>query len=144
MKPSKSQTKTLSKVDSGWYNRFIEECRDIIVEHSFASRWALIEGYHALGQRILEEHDNFKRSTIYGKKVVATVAKSLGRSERSIEYAIKFAEKFPDINRLPEGKNVSWHKVCHKYILIAEGHKDHVVIIVCPKCGFKISKEKKT
>ena len=35
------------------YNSFVEECKDILVEAEFTSRWALIEGYHALGKHIV-------------------------------------------------------------------------------------------
>lgn len=40
-----------------WYNQLIEDCRDIITEAVFTSRWALIDGYHQLGERIVTDSD---------------------------------------------------------------------------------------
>ena len=98
-----------------WYQRLISECQDIIVEHSFASRWAVVEGYHTLGKRILEEHDNFERAG-YGERIAARVSESLGKHPRSIERAIQFARKFPELSLLKEGKDISWHVICQKYL----------------------------
>jgi hypothetical protein len=140
-----TKTNQLVKPRGDWYQKFIEDCQDIIVEHGFASRWALIEGYHCLGARILEENHNFERAKIYGEQVVKKVAATLGKGERSVEYAIKFAKKFPDLALLKEGKNVCWHDVCHKY-LDAKTDKpqlEHDSLISCPSCGFKFKKEKR-
>ncbi len=82
------------------YQEFIEECKAIITEAVFTSRWSLVEGYHHLGQRVIEQGETPLR-----------VAQSLGKSERTIQYAVQFAEKFPNIDLLPEGKNISWRKV---------------------------------
>ncbi len=103
-----------------WYNSLIEELNDIIVETSFTSRWALVEGYHTVGTRILQENDNFERSKIYSEKIAQRVAESLGKSERTINYAIKFAQLYPDLNMLTEGKNISWHHIINKYLTTGE------------------------
>ena len=56
-------------VNTEWYNQLVEDCNSIITEAVYISRWALVEGYHNLGTRILEEQ-NFERSKIYGEKIV--------------------------------------------------------------------------
>lgn len=99
-----------------WYESLIEDCKSIITETVFNSRWALVEGYHALGARVLEEHDNFERSKIYGADILQRVAKSLGKSHRTIDYAVQFARQFPDLDALPGGKNVSWRKICNEVL----------------------------
>lgn len=99
-----------------WFDKMIEECKAIIVEHEFNSRWALVEGYHALGTRILAENDNFERSKIYGENIVARVRESIGKSKATIWRAIQFAKKYPDLEALPEGKNTSWGQICKKYL----------------------------
>ena len=33
----------------------VDDCKAIITEAVFTSRWSLVEGYHTLGKRILEE-----------------------------------------------------------------------------------------
>jgi len=104
------------EIQAEWYAALIEECRAIITETIFNSRWALVEGYHALGERILQEHDNFERSKIYGEKIVSGLKESLGVSGNTIWRAMQFAKKYPDLNTVPEGKNITWNKLCNRYL----------------------------
>ena len=99
-----------------WYTSLIDELQDIITETSFTSRWALVEGYHTVGTRILQENDNFERAKIYNEKILQRIAESLGKSERTLYYAVQFAKMYPDLNLLPEGKNLSWRHVINKYL----------------------------
>ena len=108
------------EVTESWYNLLIEDLRDLLVETEFTSRWTLIEGYHSLGSRILQENDNFERSKIYNQDIVQRVANSLQRKPRTIYYAIQFAKIYPDLNLLPEAKNTSWHQVVNKYLTTGE------------------------
>ena len=126
-----------------WYQSLIDDCQSIMVEAEFTSRWALVEGYHTLGMRILTENDNFERQKIYGQKIVQRVAESLNKKERTIFNAVKFAKKFPDLAVLPEGKNTSWRKICNEYL---PEHKEPVqpefdenieMQHECPKCGYE-------
>ena len=102
--------------ESFWYNQLIEDCRDLITEVEFTSRWTLVEGYHSLGSRILQENENFERAKIYGQGICNAIAESLGKRPRTIYYAIQFAKEYPDLNLLPEGKNTSWHHIINKYL----------------------------
>ena len=63
------------------------------------------------GKRILEENDNFERKKIYGKEIVSRVSISLGKSRQTIHRVIQFVKKYPDLNMLPEGKNMR-KRVC--------------------------------
>ncbi len=99
-----------------WFVNLIEECKDIIVETGFQSRWILIEGYHQVGTRILQENNNFERAKIYGQDILQHVANSLGKSQRTLYYAVQFAKMYPDLNLLPEGKNLSWSHIINKYL----------------------------
>jgi len=127
-----------------WYTVMIEDCKDIIVETEFTSRWVLVEGYHALGKRILEERSNFERSQIYGQGLCNTVAESLGKSKRTIEYAIQFARTYPDLNLLPAGKNVSWHKIINKYLVSPTGEAvPKAEYVICPLCSGKFEFNKR-
>ena len=105
-----------TEITDSWYNTLIEDLRDLIVETEFTSRWTLIEGYHTLGKRILQENDNFERAKIYNQDIVQRVAISLQRKPRTIYYAIQFAKTYPSLALLPEGKDCSWHKVVNKYL----------------------------
>lgn len=99
-----------------WYQHLIEDCRAILVETAFTARWAIIEGYHSLGKRILEDYDKVKRLRMPDSSLVQRVGLSLGKKRTTIYLAIQFARKFPDLNMLPEGKNVSWRVICQKYL----------------------------
>lgn len=92
-----------------WYTNLIEDLKDVFVETGFASRWALIEGYHKVGERIVQ--DEYKTSNL-----VQRVADDLKKSKRSIYYAVQFFKKFPDLNLLPEGKNTAWRDITQKYL----------------------------
>lgn len=97
-----------------WYQGFITELKDIVVETEFASRWALIEGRHLLGKRLLEEEHRFTNAGYL--KMSYQVATSLNMSQRVIEQCIQFARAYPELELLPMGKNASWHKVCQELL----------------------------
>jgi hypothetical protein len=99
-----------------WYTTLIEDCKDIAVETEFTSKWALVEGRHLLGKRILEEYDNFQRLRMPDSELVQRIAISISRQKRTVYYCIEFARKFPDLSLLPEGKNVSFHHIINKYL----------------------------
>ena len=115
-----------------WYKALIQESEAIIVESGFNSRWALIEGYWRLGQRILEEKKNFEKASIQVKEITSRVSQSLGKSKRTIERAIQFHKKFPDLNKLPDGKSISWHHVVNKYL--PEQKDNQKKVDICKHC----------
>lgn len=90
---------------------FIEECRAIITEAVFTSRWTLIEGYWNLGKRIREESKDYSIT-----QFIASLAVGLRVSERTLWYSIQFFDKYPSLDKLPEGKNISWTKLITKYL----------------------------
>lgn len=89
-----------------WYVALIDECKAIITEAVFTSRWSLVEGYHQVGGRIRQDGDKEPIT-----KLLQRVAVSLNTSERTLWYAVQFYDKFPDLNLLPLGKNATWKKV---------------------------------
>ena len=107
-------TNKLAKSD--WYQLLIEDCQAIVTETVFSSNWILIEGYHNLGKRIVEERENFKRMGVSSKKIASLVSQSIGKSKRTVQRAIQFYQKYPDLSVLPEGKNVTWHRIVNKYL----------------------------
>lgn len=94
-----------------WFDALVEECKSIITEATFSSRWALVEGYHQLGSRLLEEEGKEPMD-----QLVQRVAVSLGKSERMLWYAVKFARMYPQLDSLPEGKNVSWWRIVRMHL----------------------------
>jgi len=108
-----------------WFQQLVEDCKDIIIESEFTARWALVEGYHALGKRILEDEANFTKGGYTIDGMLSCMTTSLGKSQRTIERAIQFAKLYPDLNLLPEGKNTSWYKICNEYLLGKVPHVSH-------------------
>jgi len=113
-----------------WFNALIEECHAALTESIFTSRWALIEGYHHFGKRILEDVEKFKDD----KDAVKRVANALNKSSRTIYQAVQFPRKFPNLDALPDGKNNSWHKIAN-HLLPEPKEKEQKIIELCPTCG---------
>lgn len=95
---------------------FIEDCKDLITEAVFTSRWALVEGYWNLGKKIREEFHLKKWTQNEAGRVLQTLANLLNISNRTIYYSLQAFDAYPDIQQLPEGKNITWNKLITKYL----------------------------
>lgn len=85
------------------YSELVEQCKDIIVEFHFTARWYRIEGFHRVGKLVLEadlEPDK-----------IASLARQIDITPKDMALAILLAEKYPDLNDLPAGKDVSWSQI---------------------------------
>ena len=102
------QSETIVPQQATNYQSLLQDCREILTEFEFTSRWALIEGYHAVGKRLDEE----KAQNV----TVTQLAKDLNRPARELQRSLQFYRKYPDLLMLPEGKNTSWHKIVNKYL----------------------------
>lgn len=100
---------------SDWYLSLVEDCKAIITEAVFTSRWALVEGYHQLGERIVTD-DNFKKFSKGNLTSLSDLIKNLEVSQATVYRAIAFYEKYPSLDSVPEGKNISWNKIVTKYL----------------------------
>lgn len=103
-----------------WFDSLVADCRDIIGKCEFTSRWALVEGYHNFGKRILAEHDNFDRAQIYGGEVVAKISEAVGKNPRTVWRSIQFAKKYPDLKSLPGGKDMTWTAIYSKLLPVPQ------------------------
>lgn len=126
-----------------WYEELVGECKAILTEFGFRSNIERIQMYHELGKRILQENNNFERRKIYGKGITTKVASTIGIGERTIQYAISFATKYPDIDfssgdlgGLPDGKSITWTKIIRE--LLPENPIKEKKKKVCPNCGFSL------
>ena len=72
--------------------------------------------YWNLGKRITEENHNFERYKIYGDEVIKRIANAVGKSRQTIQYSIQFVSKYKSLDELPEGKNITWHKIVNNYL----------------------------
>lgn len=112
-------------------NEQIEELRAIFVEAEFNSRIELIKGYHEAGKLLSE---------VKGANL-QELARQIGRSERTLYYAAKLYERYPDLNLLPEGKNISMNKMITKYLTIKEAKEhEHKPITICSGCKERLDR----
>lgn len=109
------QTAIIEAEQAEWYQALVEECKAIITEGIFNSRWALVEMYHQLGERIITD-ENYQKAAKGNYSSLQGLAKNIGISPRSIYYACEFYEKYPELETVPEGKNISWNKILTKYL----------------------------
>lgn len=96
------------------------------------SRTALVDGYWAVGKAIREASPKGEITDL-----LHDVAVDSGVSERLLWYAVKAYDTYPDSVAIPEGNNITWHKLITKYLTTPEPEKDcnHEWIEVCKKCG---------
>lgn len=102
-------------VNEEWYEALVEECRAIITESVFSSRMALIEGNWELGKRIREDI-NFQKYAKDNHSSLQDLANNLNQSVRTLYYALQLFDKYPSLDKLPEGKNISMNKLITKYL----------------------------
>ena len=112
---------------SEWFQRLVEDVEAIYTEYKYNAQQVLIAGYHAIGTRILEERSNFNKLGVkHPQQMLELVSKALGKSDRTLRYAVKFVDKHPDLNAYLEkqGKNVSWRGIITNELT---NHKDDEV-----------------
>jgi len=113
----------------------VEQIKATITEAVHNSRWMLVEGYWTVGKLIREEFGG-KDLT----KTLTAMAVEVNVSNRTLWRALACYDKYPDINTIPEGKNISWAKLITKYL--PENPKEPEIkpsMIKCPKCsGYRL------
>ncbi len=92
------------------YSEMIEDMRSIIVKTEGDARMMVIEGYHELGTTLIKYKLN-------KPEFLSQVSQDLKKSKRTIYRVLQFVEMFPDLRDLPEGVDISWHKICNKYLV---------------------------
>ena len=85
----------------------------------------------------MANENNLDRKEVYGKKILSELSKSIGVGERTIYRAIQAYEKFPSLDKIPDGKSITWNKLITKYLPEQPGKEDHPTTRHhCPNCGF--------
>ena len=94
------------------YSDLKEEIMDSYTEFYYHSRWIRIMAFHYIGSLILEN-----------EKVAINKLEKLSDATNidldDLEYAIIFANKYPDLEKFNHDKTVNWHTI--KEDLYAEG-----------------------
>ncbi len=98
-------------VGQEWYRALVEEIKATITEAVHNSRWMLVEGYWNVGKLIREKFTGNQLT-----KQLQALGVDVGVSQTTLWYALQTYDKYPDINKLPEGKNISWNKLITKYL----------------------------
>lgn len=80
-----------------------------------ALKRALVEGYWNLGKRIRE--DNLAQEYAKGNKTfVQDLGRNLNISDSTIYYSLQAYDRYPNLDQIPEGKNITWNKLITKYL----------------------------
>ena len=97
------------------YQSLVDDIRAMVVERIFNARWEVILLYHGVGKRLVTDSE-FQKHARGNGYFLATLSQYVNVSERDLYRSIQFYEKFPDLDLLPEGKNISWSKIVNKYL----------------------------
>src|SRR3990167_3174642 len=116
------------------YEALIDELKSTLIEAEFNSRWTLIEGYWKTGRLIREFAKQFQSGEL--TKLLQGIAVDIERSERTLWYAVKLYDRYPSLDMVPEGKNISWSKLVNKYLPDEGETKEHThePITICRIC----------
>ena len=115
------------------YRALVDEIRTTITEAVTTSRWVLVEGYWIIGKLIREYFIEGQLT-----KRLQALAVDVEMSERILWYALQFYDKYPSLDKVPEGKNITWNKIITKYLPTLKEYKPEVEsYLECPKCGWR-------
>jgi len=92
------------------YIALVEEIKNTITESVRNSRWVLVKGYWLIGKLMREEYESEITKLLQG------LAVDVGVSERTLWYSLQAYDKFPELDKIPEGKNISWNKLITLYL----------------------------
>lgn len=104
------------------YWALIEEIKATITEAVHNSRWFLVKGYWRVGKLIRTEFTGHQL-----EKRLQDLAGDIGIGERTLWYCLAVYDKYPDLQKIPEGKNISWNKLITKYLPAAPKEKSKEV-----------------
>jgi len=104
-------------------NSILEEIKDLIIEGEFRARDRLIKTYFQVGTIIIANNLQPQRVAIY-----------IGRSERLVEYCVKFASEPKILDKV--GKKDSWTSIVRKHLTTPKEKEEHehTPITICSIC----------
>lgn len=98
-----------------WYQCLVDDIIATKTERIFNARWEVIACYHEIGKRLVEDQD-YQRYSHGNGKLLSQVSEDTEVSERDLYRSIQFFTLYPDLDLLPDGKNISWHKICNNLL----------------------------
>ena len=93
------------------YQHLVDEIKAVKTEFIFQSRWALVEGYWNIGKLIREQFTGNELT-----KQLQDLGVDTGVSSTTLWYSLQTFDKYPRLDTLPEGKNISWNKLITTYL----------------------------
>lgn len=104
-----------------WYEALVNDLKATKVETEFIAREEFLKGKWLIGKRIATD-ENVKKYSKESAKLIKQLAQDIGCSEVNLYFCRQFYEQFPVdtednlIASLPEGKNISWHRITQLYL----------------------------
>jgi len=86
-----------------WYQKLINDLRLLNFK-------GIVQTKHAIGKRILKDELKFERAK-YGKKTIKNLANDLDVDDSDLKRCVKFAKKYPDLEKVTGGHQFSWRYV---------------------------------
>jgi hypothetical protein len=105
------------------FQSLCEDVKCIITEAVHLSRWELIVGYHKVGERLRRDINPIENARGNGGTLSA-LSKSIEVNERTLYRAMQFYDKYPSLDLLPYGKNISWNKIVTELLPALPDGKD--------------------
>lgn len=143
LKYPNKKARDLSETDiqkNEWYKELVDDCKTIIVERLYRSRQEIIECWHEVGERINTD-PNYQKAAKGNLGLKKQIAADLGKSYQTLYFATKFYAQFPVLSNaletFKEGKALSWHQICNKYLYAGED-LDNIVGIPLPQGQYDI------
>jgi len=111
-----------------WYTQMVDDCRAIITERVTNSKIELITGYAEVGERIYNDK-NYQKYGKGNQAFIEGLFRDIGIGKSTGYKCLQFYEKFilphggvsNGLQSLPEGKNISWYRICNKYLPESNG-----------------------
>ena len=95
------------------FQSLIDDVKAIHTEGLHNARWEVIICYHTIGKRIVTDP---LYKTWGNRELLSRVTISTDIAERDLYRACQFYERYPDVNALPGGKSISWHKIVNQLL----------------------------
>ena|SRR3990167_1142796 len=102
-----------------WFDALIDELQHGIGQLVKEYREAYMKVSWWAGNRIREDVEKFKEAGIEEEHVATIVAKELNKSRSWVYHSINLSKRFPvfeKIYELPEGENISLHKLIKDHL----------------------------
>ena len=126
-KSSSIITEQSNFLQTDWYKPLVEEVSQTIKMAVIDSRLRLVDGYWHAGKLIRVSAENEDIT-----KLLHALAVDTEIAERSLWYAVKAYDTYPDTTLIPEGNNISWNKLITKYLT---SPSEKIEIHKCNICG---------